>query len=594
MKGSFHAAAEREMQRQSFRTTVVPLLTKREVRPLLSFYPDQRDLTVLDIGANKGQWTRALLDTFGDRVARVHMFDPSPENYRELSNREDTLAGLGPEESERITAHQSAMGSTPGKATLYTNDDGSPLGSLYPHEVNGHGASLQSIRLDTKIEVPVDTVDEFISRNEIASVDIMKIDTEGHEMDVLRGAARSIHVGKIKLILFEFGFHQVESRHFFKDFWQFLTRRLYKMYFIDNDGKVHPIPRYEYRWERHDSIYEFIAFRSTWLWPAPLQLDPGADQVSKPEMRNPQSPVAKMGQRKPPAACVEPVPEAMGTPGEVLPPRELQDLVGGGGADVYKATGNEFLDYLIDLCGLQPGDAVLDVGCGSGRMALPLTGYLNRPKGRYAGFDVSREAIAWCTENISASHPNFDFTVVDVQNGTYNPKGKYKSSDFRFPYPDGSFDMVLLASVFTHMLPSDVKHYLHEIARVLKPGGRSLITFFLLNKESLALIKEGKASFNFEHEMPGYRMTDVENPEAAIAYPEDFVRYLYGECGLEFREPLRYGTWCGRTNGMSGQDVVIAVKPQREPSASMTAPRRAKTMSTSSARSVGRGQRVSS
>jgi len=248
-----------------------------------------------------------------------------------------------------------------------------------------------------------------------------------------------------------------------------------------------------------------------------------------------------------------------GSPSELLPPRELQDWVGGGGPAVYTATGTEFLGYLVDLCGLRPGDAVLDVGCGSGRMALPLAGYLNH-EGRYAGFDVSREAVAWCTENISGAHPNFDFTVVDVENGVYNPTGIYKSSDFRFPYPDGSFDVVLLASLFTHMLPSDMQHYLHEIVRVLKPGGRSLITFFLLNEESLALITEGKASFNFEHEMAGYRMTHAEIPEAAIAYPEDFVRYLHAECGLELRDPLHYGTWCGRTNAMSGQDVVIADK----------------------------------
>lgn len=250
-----------------------------------------------------------------------------------------------------------------------------------------------------------------------------------------------------------------------------------------------------------------------------------------------------------------------GTPDEVLPPRELQDWVGGGGADAYKAIGNKFLGHLVDLCGLQPGDAVLDVGCGSGRMALPLTGYLS-PVGRYAGFDVSREAIAWCTQNISGSHPNFDFTVADVQSSQYNPKGKYKSSDFRFPYPDGSFDVVLLASVFTHMLPADVRHYLQEIVRVLKPGGRSLITFFLLNEESLALMKEGKGPLNFEHEMQGYRTTNIENPEAAIAYPEAFVRDLYGKCGLELREPLRYGSWSGRTDGMGGQDAVIAVKPR--------------------------------
>ncbi len=249
-----------------------------------------------------------------------------------------------------------------------------------------------------------------------------------------------------------------------------------------------------------------------------------------------------------------------GSPGELLPPEELQNWVGGGGGAMFKATGVEFLGYLVDLCGLQPGDAVLDVGCGTGRMALPLTGYLNH-EGRYAGFDVSETAIAWCTENISGSHPNFDFTLVDLQSGRYNPTGKYKASDFRFPYPDGSFDVVLLASVFTHMLPPDVKHYLNEIVRVLKSGGRSLITFFLLNEESSALSKEGKGFFKFEHEMQGARTANVENPEAEIAYPEAVVRDLYGKCGLELREPLRYGKWSGRTDGMSFQDVVIAVKP---------------------------------
>lgn len=249
-----------------------------------------------------------------------------------------------------------------------------------------------------------------------------------------------------------------------------------------------------------------------------------------------------------------------GSPSELLPPPELQAWVGPGGAEAYKAAGDRFLGFLVDLCGLQPGDAVLDVGCGSGRMARPLTGYLDR-NGRYAGFDVSREAIAWCTENISGSHPNFDFRVVDIRSGSYNPNGKFNASDFRFPYADSSFDVVLLASVFTHMLPTGVKHYMSEIVRVLKPGGRSLITFFLLNEESSALSEEGKGQIKFEHEMHGYRTTNVEKPEAAIAYPEVFVRELYAKCGLEIREPLRYGSWCGRTDATSGQDLVIAVKP---------------------------------
>jgi SAM-dependent methyltransferase len=245
-----------------------------------------------------------------------------------------------------------------------------------------------------------------------------------------------------------------------------------------------------------------------------------------------------------------------GSPNELLPPKWLQRWVGGN----YTEVGAEFLGYLVELCALQPGDAVLDVGCGSGRIAMPLTGYLNR-EGRYAGFDTSRKAVAWCKENISRSHPNFDFRVADIQNGYYNRKGKIAPSEFRFPFPDVSFDVVFLASVFTHMFPLDVKHYLYEIARVLKPGGRCLSTFFLLNEESSALIEAKKGIFNFKHKRHGYRTISALRPEVSIAYPEPFVRNLYGKCSLKLREPSHYGSWCGRTDYMSFQDVMIADKP---------------------------------
>jgi SAM-dependent methyltransferase len=224
------------------------------------------------------------------------------------------------------------------------------------------------------------------------------------------------------------------------------------------------------------------------------------------------------------------------------------------------AKDSEFLRYLVDLCGLLPSDAVLDIGCGSGRTAIPLAGYLNH-EGRYAGFDIAPKAVAWCGQNISQRHANFDFAVSDVQRTTYNPTGRYNPADFPFPYPDAAFDVVLAVSEFTRMLPAGVKHYMEETVRVLKPGGRSLIAFFLLNDESVALSEKAKGAITFDYETQGARAADRDNPEAAIAYPENFVRALFNDCGLEVREPVRYGTWCGRPNGMSGQDIVIAVKP---------------------------------
>ena len=72
-----------------------------------------------------------------------------------------------------------------------------------------------------------------------------------------------------------------------------------------------------------------------------------------------------------------------------LPDEKLQISVGGG----FDSAGKEFLNHFISIGELKPYEAVLDVGCGCGRMSLPLTTYLNN-KGRYYGFDIVKESIA--------------------------------------------------------------------------------------------------------------------------------------------------------------------------------------------------------
>ncbi len=197
--------------------------------------------------------------------------------------------------------------------------------------------------------------------------------------------------------------------------------------------------------------------------------------------------------------------------------------------NAFKRIGNEFFRYFVGLGGLKPDERVLEVGCGVGRMAVPLTSYLN--SGEYEGFDVMPGAIEWCQENISSKYPNFRFQVADVYNKEYNPGGTHRASEYAFPYEDDSFDFVILTSVFTHMLPDEVSNYLSEIERVMKAGGRTIITFFLLNQESLKLIESGMSTIDFRYDFGVYRTKEKSTPEAAIAYQEDFVRNLYGERG---------------------------------------------------------------
>jgi SAM-dependent methyltransferase len=174
--------------------------------------------------------------------------------------------------------------------------------------------------------------------------------------------------------------------------------------------------------------------------------------------------------------------------GKPLPP-SIRKLVGPGD---FAAIGAATVAQLTSEAGLRPEGAFLDIGCGIGRVALPLTTYL-LPSTPFAGFDVVPEFIAWCKENITARHPNFRFDLIDVANSEYNRGGELDAASLRFPYPDSAFAIVYAGSVFTHLLPPGAENYIRETARVLKPQGTVAATFFLLNDESRALVDAGQA-----------------------------------------------------------------------------------------------------
>jgi SAM-dependent methyltransferase len=247
------------------------------------------------------------------------------------------------------------------------------------------------------------------------------------------------------------------------------------------------------------------------------------------------------------------------TGGEPLvPPSRLHTV---GDTD-FRATGDEFMGLFRDLVDLRPDERVLDVGCGIGRLARPLASYLTSA-GSYEGFDVADVAIKWCQRHYASAHPNFRFTYVNVANGSYNPGGGVAAEQFSFPYPDATFDFAYLTSVFTHMMPAAIERYVAELARVLVPGGRCLLTFFLLNEESRALIEQGRSTQPFVDAQPPYAVTDPLIPERAVAYEQQWVLDSLSAAGLEARLPPSYGSWCGRETYTSYQDIVIADKADR-------------------------------
>jgi SAM-dependent methyltransferase len=245
----------------------------------------------------------------------------------------------------------------------------------------------------------------------------------------------------------------------------------------------------------------------------------------------------------------------------LVPPHGLWFV---GGESDYKRVNQEYLEYFVTLGGLRPEQRVLDVGCGIGVMASSLTAFLNS-QGSYAGFDIVRVGITWAQKHISSRFPTFSFSHADVFNKHYNPKGKLSPTSFRFPYDDATFDFVFLKSVFTHLLPESIQHYLQEIGRVMKPTGTCLATLFLVNPESSELISSGQSSLNLVPYAKDCWVVDAKFPETAVGISQPAFLEWCWYSGLTAQLPIHYGSWCGRPEYLSYQDIVV-LKPsiQRE------------------------------
>jgi SAM-dependent methyltransferase len=197
--------------------------------------------------------------------------------------------------------------------------------------------------------------------------------------------------------------------------------------------------------------------------------------------------------------------------------------------------------------GLRPEHRVLDIGSGPGNLAIGLIGYLT---GTYDGIEIHPDAVAWCQRTITPRYPSFRFHVANLASRAYNPQGQVSAASYRFPFSDHSFDFIFLGSVFTHMLPDAVQNYVHEIARLLAPGGAGVASYFLLNDETRAGVERGNSfmSFDVRHPSGLCRLHDEVVPEAAVALEETYVRRLHDEARLRIRDIRRGGWWSGRAH----------------------------------------------
>lgn len=182
---------------------------------------------VFDVGANVGGYTREIL--MRNPRAHVFAFEPHPTTFRSLAKFDA---------DPNVQTFNLALGDAEGELDFfdYRDEDGSSHASLYREVIERiHGRAAVAHR------VKVSTLAAVAKACEVSHIDLLKIDTEGHELPVLRGAEALIRAGEVEVIQFEFNEMNVSSRTFFKDFWDFLPE--YDFFRLLPDG-VMPIPQY--------------------------------------------------------------------------------------------------------------------------------------------------------------------------------------------------------------------------------------------------------------------------------------------------------------------------------------------------------------
>jgi ubiquinone/menaquinone biosynthesis C-methylase UbiE len=212
----------------------------------------------------------------------------------------------------------------------------------------------------------------------------------------------------------------------------------------------------------------------------------------------------------------------------------------------FQAVGAEFLGHFIRKGGLLPESRVLDIGCGIGRMAVPLTQYLDNEKGSYRGIDPVAGGINWCQKMISAVYPNFEFRHLDIAHSLYNPKGEINGLELVLPFESRQFDFIIMTSVVTHLPDEEVSAYLREVERVLAPGGRLFMTAFVADKlaqENPFKKRDARLGFQRYDEGPCWFVPELP-PLAAVAFDDGFLDTALTRAGLSVATKS-FGHWRG-------------------------------------------------
>lgn len=205
------------------------------------------NLNVFDVGAYVGEYATHLRRLCPS--ARIWSFEPHPGSYKQLS----AVAA-----NEGFTAVNLGLSDSPGSLHLY--DYTGPTGAMGSSHASVHAGVIEGVHSAVAVGVKVDvtTVDNFMESQNILRLNLLKVDAEGHELAILRGARGVITSGKVDVVQFEFNEMNVVSRVFFKDFYDALPG--FSFYRMVVDGLT-PMGAYQPRTHELFILQNIVAIR---------------------------------------------------------------------------------------------------------------------------------------------------------------------------------------------------------------------------------------------------------------------------------------------------------------------------------------------
>lgn len=188
----------------------------QEVKQVLQFLKGREPTLVIDIGGNKGIYTQKVLKKFPN--CKVHIFEPAKVNIKILEQKFMKL--------NNVTICKKAVSDSSSNAVLYSDIPGSGMASLTKRELTHF-----NINFDETEDVSTIRFEDYWRNNLFGQrIDLCKLDIEGHEYSALSAFGEALDY--VSVFQFEFGGCNIDTRTFFKDFWDFFTKNGYNLFRI--------------------------------------------------------------------------------------------------------------------------------------------------------------------------------------------------------------------------------------------------------------------------------------------------------------------------------------------------------------------------